>query len=90
MSNSYLPCPTEVDGLCCDFCGKRYRHFKALQKHKQQHMGRTACPLCPVLLSSVPALRRHVKLKHGKTPAEVYQFVPVKARARANEYCDLE
>ena len=79
-SLTLVPCPSDATGLDCEFCGKRYRNFKALQKHKQQHAGRTVCPLCPVLLSSVPALRRHVALKHGKTPEEVYHFVPVKRR----------
>ncbi|XP_037083930.1 zinc finger protein 879-like [Pollicipes pollicipes] len=64
---------------------RSYRNVKSLQKHKQQHLGRTQCPVCLVLLSSVSALRRHVATRHGQTPAEVNHLVPIKRRSRLAE-----
>jgi hypothetical protein len=53
----------------CEFCEKRFRSKKAWNNHRNSHLeGRTLCPHCLKVFSTVSNLRSHVFLKHGMPP----------------------
>jgi len=59
-----------VKNLCCELCGKRFRHRKYLELHKYSHSTEKnfECTICQRRYKSSDILRHHVRMVHANPP----------------------
>lgn len=59
-----------VKNLCCEICGKRFRHKKYLELHMYSHSSekKFECDVCHRKYKSSDILRHHVRMVHKNLP----------------------
>ena len=59
-----------VKNLCCELCGKRFRHRKYLDLHMYSHSSEKnfECTICQRKYKSSDILRHHVRMVHKNPP----------------------
>ena len=74
--NNWRPCSPSGAAFTCEECGRTYKHYVSLLKHKKVHLGLTRCLLCDAVSNTVQDLRKHLRAVHHLSTEDVLAIVP--------------
>lgn len=63
----------------CKPCGKHFSSRARWREHGKFHEGKTRCPICGAVYSTVNNLRQHLKFLHDLDHRQVRSLVPLRA-----------